>query len=164
MRPQSVPRVLVVEDDAVVRRAIRLACEKDGLRVSEAVSGPQALESLARERPDLVLLDLLLPGLSGLDVCRAIRRVDDTLPVIMVTAKGEETDKVVGLELGADDYIAKPFGPRELVARVRAVLRRQAALRRHLLHAGEAEAPLRFGELAIWPEGRQVRQIGRAHV
>ena len=171
--------VLVVEDDPVVRRAICLTCETDGLRVIEAATGYEALERLARVKPDLVLLDLLLPGLGGLDVCRAIRRADETLPIIMVTAKGEETDKVVGLELGADDYVTKPFGPRELLARIHAALRRSRRPDARSLSAdapgdaraeagGEAaatvppEVPLRLGGLEIWLEAREVRVEGRS--
>lgn len=162
------PLILVVEDDPIVRRSIRLTCEMDGFRVLEAASGPEALERLARVHPDLVLLDLILPGLSGLDVCRAIRRTDEALPIIMVTAKGEETDKVVGLELGADDYVTKPFGPRELVARIHAMLRRARASGPRPPAAAEeappvprAEAPLQLGGLVIWLEAREVEVEGQ---
>jgi two-component system alkaline phosphatase synthesis response regulator PhoP len=163
------PLILVVEDDAVVRRAVRLACERDGLRVVEAASGTAALERIAADRPDLVLLDLLLPGLGGLDVCRAVRRRDETLPIIVVTAKSEETDKVLGLELGADDYVTKPFGPRELVARIHAVLRR-ASRSLGPSHGGvdadaagrPPEAPLRCGERTIWLEAHEVEVQGQA--
>src|SRR6266516_1835163 len=118
------PRILVVEDDPAVRLSLRLAGQKEGFEVAEAGSGPEALDELARQRPDLVLLDLMLPGPSGFDVCRAVHQRDPNLPVIILTARGDEVDKVVGLELGADDYITKPFSPRELIARIRAVLRR----------------------------------------
>jgi DNA-binding response OmpR family regulator len=118
------PRILVVEDDQAVRLSLRLACQKEGFTVLEAASGPEALAQLGGCRPDLIMLDLMLPGPSGFDVCREVRQRDPNLPVIILTARGDEVDKVVGLELGADDYITKPFSPRELVARIRAVLRR----------------------------------------
>ena len=163
----GVALILVVEDDPILRRSVRLACEKDGFRVLEATSGPEALKSLAMARPNLVLLDLMLPGMGGLDVCRAIRRDDELLPIIMVTAKGEETDKVVGLELGADDYVTKPFGPRELLARIHAVLRRGsrrrlgAAAGHDAPAASPTEVPLQFGDLVIWLEAREVAVDGR---
>ncbi|MCC7106975.1 MAG: response regulator transcription factor [Chloroflexi bacterium] len=124
MTAPRAPRILVVEDDSAVRLSLRLAGEKEGFAVSEAVDGPEAIERLAQQRPDLVILDLMLPGVSGFDVCRTIHQRDPSLPVIILTARGDEVDKVVGLEMGADDYITKPFSPRELIARVRAVLRR----------------------------------------
>ena len=119
-------RVLVVEDDPAVRLSLRLMCQREGFPVEEAANGPQALKLFDQSRPHLVLLDLMLPGLGGLDVCRAIRRREPSQPVIILTARGDESDKVAGLELGADDYVTKPFSPRELLARMRAVLRRAA--------------------------------------
>ena len=118
--------ILVVEDDPAVRLSLRVACQREGFVVAEAANGQEALEQVARRRPDLVLLDLMLPGPSGFDVCRAMLQRDPSLPVIFLTARDDEVDKVVGLELGADDYITTPFSPRELVARIRAVLRRSA--------------------------------------
>lgn len=115
--------VLVVEDEPQIADIVRQYLEKDGYRVVVSADGARAVEEFARLRPDLVLLDLMLPGLDGYEVCRRIRQQGRT-PVIMLTARDEETDKLVGLELGADDYITKPFSPREVVARVRAVLRR----------------------------------------
>src|SRR5262249_24303341 len=113
-------RVLVVEDDPAVRLSVRLLCQREGLVVAEAGDGPRALALGDEAPPDRVLLDLRLPGLSGLDVCRVLRRRAETarLPVIILTARGDEADKVAGLELGADDYVTKPFSPRELVARM----------------------------------------------
>jgi two-component system, OmpR family, alkaline phosphatase synthesis response regulator PhoP len=116
-------RVLVVDDDANTVELVKLYLKRDGYRVLTADSGPEALR-LAREgRPDLIVLDLMLPGLSGLEVCRQIREESD-VPIIMLTAKTTDDDKIAGLGLGADDYVTKPFSPRELAARVRAVLRR----------------------------------------
>jgi DNA-binding response OmpR family regulator len=118
-------RVLVVEDDAKRADIVKVYLEKDGYAVLTAHDGPQGLAAARSNCPDLIVLDLLLPGLSGLDICRTIRRERPT-PIIMLTALSTEPDKLAGLDLGADDYISKPFSPRELVARVRAVLRRTA--------------------------------------
>ena len=116
-------RVLVVEDEESYRDALAYVLHKEGFEVAVAATGPQALEEFERSGADIVLLDLMLPGLSGTEVCRRLR-LTSTVPVIMVTAKDDEVDTVVGLELGADDYVTKPYSPRELVARIRAVLRR----------------------------------------
>jgi two-component system response regulator RegX3 len=116
-------RVLVVEDEDSYRDALSYMLRKEGFDVATAATGPQALTEFERTGADIVLLDLMLPGLPGTEVCRQLRQVS-AVPVIMVSAKDSEIDKVVGLELGADDYITKPYSPRELVARVRAVLRR----------------------------------------
>jgi DNA-binding response OmpR family regulator len=119
-----VPRVLVVDDDATVRDVIGRYLGDAGYRVDLAADGPTGLRAARERNPDAVILDLMLPGLSGLDVCRALRGVDDRLPIVMLTALGEEDDRVLGLELGADDYVTKPFSPRELVLRVGSILRR----------------------------------------
>ncbi len=116
-------RVLVVEDEESYREALAFLLEREGFEVSLAETGPDALATFDREGADIVLLDVMLPGLSGTEVCRQIRQVSH-VPVIMVSARDEEVDKVVGLELGADDYVTKPYSPRELLARIRAVLRR----------------------------------------
>ena len=116
-------RILVVEDEESFRDALSYMLRKEGFEVHLAENGPAALETFDRHGADLVLLDLMLPGLSGNDVCRALR-ARSTVPVIMLTARDSEVDKVVGLELGADDYVTKPYSTRELVARIRAVLRR----------------------------------------
>lgn len=116
-------KILIVEDEARIVRTLRLYLEQAGFDVAAVYDGAQALPAFRRERPALVLLDLNLPGADGLDICRALKRESD-VPIIMVTARIEEADRLVGLELGADDYIVKPFSPREVVARVRAVLRR----------------------------------------
>lgn len=119
-------RILIVEDEASFSDPLSYQLTKEGYEVAVAETGPQALELFAREGADLVLLDLMLPGLSGTDVCRKLRVTSD-VPVIMVTAKDSEIDKVVGLEIGADDYVTKPYSSRELVARIRAVLRRRGS-------------------------------------
>lgn len=117
-------RVLIAEDDANLRQGLIDLLECEGYTVTAAADGRQALEAFRRQAPDLVLLDVMMPELSGYDVCRQIRKSDSRTPIIMLTAKGEEIDKVVGLELGADDYVTKPFGLHELRARIAAVLRR----------------------------------------
>lgn len=118
--------ILIVEDDSDIRRLVAELLGKEGFGVEEAKDAAAMDEVLARMRPDLVILDLMLPGEDGLSICRRIRS-RDTLPILMLTAKSDEIDRVVGLEMGADDYLVKPFGPRELLARVRAVLRRSRA-------------------------------------
>jgi DNA-binding response OmpR family regulator len=116
--------VLVVDDDQTVSDVVRRYLEHAGFEVTLAADGPGALRAVEANRPDLVVLDLMLPGLDGLEVCRRLRGQDPDLPVVMLTALGEEADRVVGLSLGADDYVTKPFSPRELVLRVQSVLRR----------------------------------------
>ncbi len=118
-------KILIIEDETRIVRTLRLYLEQAGFAVSAVYDGTQAVAAFRRERPSLLLLDLNLPGQDGLDVCRTVRREAD-IPIIMVTARTEEMDRLIGLELGADDYIVKPFSPREVVARVRAVLRRAA--------------------------------------
>jgi two-component system response regulator RegX3 len=118
-----VTRILVVEDESSYSEALAYVLRKEGFDVSVAETGPDALTEFGRAGADIVLLDLMLPGLSGTEVCRQIRQ-SSAVPIIMVSAKDTEVDKVVGLELGADDYVTKPYSPRELVARIRAVLRR----------------------------------------
>src|SRR5262245_24989985 len=115
--------ILVVDDEPTIVEVVELYLLREGFKVQTAADGPAALRLVQQQPPDLIVLDLMLPGMSGLDVTRQIR-AGGALPIIMLTARGEETDRVVGLELGADDYVTKPFSPRELVARVKAVLRR----------------------------------------
>src|SRR5688572_14755122 len=135
--------ILLVDDDSRITQVARDYLAHAGFAVLTAHDGPAALRQFKAERPDLVVLDLGLPGLDGLDVTRMLRK-DSHVPIIMLTARGEESDKLVGLELGADDYMTKPFSPKELVARVRAVLRRAEAV------TGEAAPELiRVGELAL---------------
>lgn len=119
-------KILVVDDEKDIIELVRYNLEKEGFVVISAIDGEKALELVSKKDPEMIILDLMLPGIDGLDVCRELKRNDQTssIPVIMLTAKGEESDIVVGLELGADDYITKPFSPRVLVSRVKAVLRR----------------------------------------
>lgn len=149
-------KVLVVDDEAKIVRTVRAYLEQAGFAVVTANDGQTALASFRHERPGLVVLDLGLPGMDGLDVTRAIRRESD-VPIIMLTARVEESDKVVGLELGADDYVVKPFSPRELVARVRSILRRVEGPR------DAVPAPISVGNLIIDPGRRSVR-VGQNHV
>lgn len=117
-------RILVVDDEQKIVEIVKAYLEREGYRVLVASDGKSAIEIFKREKPDLMVLDLMLPGISGYDVCRTLRK-ESEVPIVMLTARDEVTDKIVGLELGADDYITKPFDPRELVARVKSVLRRQ---------------------------------------
>jgi DNA-binding response OmpR family regulator len=119
--------ILVVDDDPTVSDVVRRYLERAGYQVRLAADGHGALASFARDRPDLVVLDLMLPGIDGLEVCRRLRNGADGVPIVMLTALGEESDRVLGLQLGADDYVTKPFSPRELVLRVQSVLRRSVA-------------------------------------
>jgi DNA-binding response OmpR family regulator len=150
-------RVLVVDDEPMVREVLARYLERDGFEVESAADGELALVAFEARRPDLVLLDLMLPRVDGFEVFRRIRAQSQN-PVIMITARGDVSDRIVGLETGADDYIAKPFSPAEVVARVRAVLRRGS-------HPGKSAAPReirRFGDLEIDPGARIVRVAGRA--
>jgi two-component system response regulator ResD len=143
-------RVLVVDDEEIVRDVLTRYLEREGFHVEVAADGEAALELAARSRPDIVVLDLMLPKMDGLEVFRRLRDLGD-VPVMMLTAKGEEIDRLVGLELGADDYVSKPFSPREVVARIRAILRRGD-------RGGREGAPLVIGRLEIDRDRRQVRR------
>lgn len=151
--PADVSRVLVVDDDPTVREVVARYLERAGHEVLVAADGLQALELVASGSPDLVVLDLMLPGLDGLEVCRQLRETTP-VPVIVLSARGAETDRIVGLEVGADDYVAKPFSPRELVLRVQAVLRRSAA------PVPEDPAQLRSGDLEVDVAARVARRAG----
>ncbi len=144
-------RVLVVDDEANILELCRLYLERDGYEVLEARDGEAALALAAEKNPDLVILDLMLPKLDGYEVCRRLRGESD-VPIIMLTARDEDVDKIVGLELGADDYVTKPFNPRELVARVKATLRRQLSASQ----TKDSQAVVTVGDLRIDPARRQV--------
>ncbi len=146
------PTVLVVDDEPIVREVVCSYLEREGYRTLEAADGDRARELVEQDQPTLVVLDLMLPGMDGLELCRWIRNRSE-LPVIMLTARGEEADRIVGLELGADDYVTKPFSPRELVARVRTVLRRSDPE----LHGPER---LSFDGLSIDASTREVLKHG----
>jgi DNA-binding response OmpR family regulator len=150
-------QILVVDDEPRMVRVIRVNLEHDGFDVVEAQNAMEALQQLRNTLPDLVLLDIMLPDIDGLETLRMIREFSQ-VPIIMVTAKGEEDDRVRGLELGADDYIAKPFSPRELASRIRAVLRRNEAPRSSVHGPLEIDGRLKidFDRREIWVEGRQV--------
>ena len=151
-------RILVVDDEERIVRFIRLNLEQDGFIVVEAFSGKQAMDKLRQSLPDLILLDVMLPDLDGFEVLHMIRENHD-VPIIMLTAKTEEDDRVRGLELGADDYVTKPFSPRELVSRVRAVLRRTEAQRGGKEGVIEVDDRLKidFDRREVWVEGKLVK-------
>jgi DNA-binding response OmpR family regulator len=152
----SQPLILVVEDEPSIAEVTRLYLQRAGYRVQVLGDGNAALEFLARETPDLVVLDLMLPGVDGLEITRWLRARSD-IPIIMLTARREETDRVLGFEMGADDYVVKPFSPRELVSRVRAVLRRTQGTPSSPV---QAQSVLEFEGLVIDPNTRQVRVRG----
>ena len=151
----SAGRVLVVDDEPIVREILERYLQREGFDVATASDGRSALHAFDDHRPDLIVLDLMLPGIDGIEVFRRIRERREATGVIMLTAKGDETDRIVGLDLGADDYVAKPFSPREIVARTRAVLRRSGlapagADRRHpVIETGELEIDLDAREVTV---------------
>jgi phosphate regulon transcriptional regulator PhoB len=149
-------RVLIVEDEPDIRDLLVFHLEREGFQVTKCTSGAEAVRAARATPPDLVLLDIMLPEMDGLEVCRRLRRdpVTQGLPIVMLTARGDELDRVLGLELGADDYVVKPFSPRELMARIRAVLRRT--------RPAPGTAPLRVGRLTIDPAAYTVTVDGAA--
>jgi DNA-binding response OmpR family regulator len=158
--------ILVVEDEPVLREALAYNLARQGYEVVEAADGRVALELARSRRPDLVLLDIMLPGMDGFEVCRVLRR-EKSLPILMLTARDDEVDKIVGLELGADDYMTKPFSMRELLARVKALLRRERAIREELAAASRDDdqpAPgrqlLTFDDLIVNLERQEVTLAG----
>jgi phosphate regulon transcriptional regulator PhoB len=148
-------KIAIVEDEADILEVLRYNLHREGFSVTTAVDGAAGLDQIRREMPDLVLLDLMLPGMGGIDICRHLKASETTksIPIIMVSAKGEEGDVVLGLHLGADDYITKPFSPRELVARVRAVLRRA--------QPHQIEAKIEIGHLVIDADQHRVEVDGK---
>jgi DNA-binding response OmpR family regulator len=147
-------RILVVEDEPSIREVVSLYLRRAGYQVTVVADGQAALDRLASQLPDLVILDLMLPQVDGLEITSWLRERGDT-PIIMLTARREERDRIAGLEMGADDYVVKPFSPQELVSRVRAVLRRTAASR-----PGGGERPLLYDDLCIDPQSRLVEVRG----
>jgi two-component system, OmpR family, alkaline phosphatase synthesis response regulator PhoP len=149
--------ILIIEDEEDIQELVRYNLVKEGYRVTQATSGEEGVELAKNHHPGLMLLDLMLPGLDGLEVCRLLKSDPKTqhIPIIMLTAKGEESDVVTGLELGADDYITKPFSPKVLVARLRAVLRRKAK------ESTDDSTPLKVQEIAIHPGRHEVTVKGK---
>jgi DNA-binding response OmpR family regulator len=145
------PTIAIIEDEAIIAAAVAARLRREGFHVEIASDGPAGVDLCNRARPDLVVLDLMLPGFDGLEVCRRIQR-DRPVPVLMLTARDSETDMLVGLGIGADDYMTKPFSPRELVARVRALLRRARKF------PAPVDIAIRIGDVEVDPSSRQVRQ------
>ncbi|MFQ5857142.1 MAG: response regulator transcription factor [Anaerolineae bacterium] len=148
--------ILVVDDERNIIDLAEMYLTKDGYHVLRARDGEEALTVIRQERPDLVVLDIMLPKLDGWEVCRRLRSEGDNTPVVMLTARDDDVDKIVGLELGADDYMTKPFNPRELVARVKAVLRRTEA------PGPPSDKPISLGDVVIDPQRREVTVAGQA--
>ena len=147
--------VLLVDDEPSILQLARMYLERDGFRIQEAGDGEAAMEAVTRFQPALVVLDLMLPKLDGFEVCRRLRSENNSVAILMLTARDEDIDKIVGLELGADDYLTKPFNPRELVARVKAILRRSE-------NRPVAEGKrVNFGDLMIDPDRREARLASR---
>jgi len=156
IEPLATPHVLIVEDDPDIAQLVARYLEKAGFTAERAVNGRDALDAIAERAPDVLVLDLMLPHVDGLDVCRRVRANERTaaIPIVMLTARAEESERIVGLEIGADDYLAKPFSPNELVARVRALLRR--------VHRGAAPsgASLKYGSIVVDNEAHAVTSNG----
>ena len=148
--------ILLVDDEPNIIQLARMYLEREGYRVQAVGDGRAALQAVERLRPDLMVLDIMLPELDGLEVCRRLRGLDDPIAILMLTARDEDLDKILGLELGADDYLTKPFNPRELVARVKAIIRRGERISR------PTDDVLHFGDLVIDPGGREVKVNGQA--
>jgi two-component system phosphate regulon response regulator PhoB len=151
-------RVALVEDESDIADVLRFNLQREGFEVELYARGDSALAGLQKRPPDLLVLDLMLPGVDGLEICRMLKRNPETseLPIVMLTARGEDTDRIVGLELGADDYVVKPFNPREVVLRVKAVLRRRESVR----DSRETEAVLTAGSITLHREGHRLELGG----
>ena len=147
------PSVLIVDDERHILELLRLYLTNDGYQVISAADGREALQMVRVEKPDLVVLDIMLPEIDGMEVCRRLRQDGNELPIIMLTARDDDIDKIVGLELGADDYMTKPFNPRELVARIRAVLRRIDRKPSHTVRT--------LGDVTVDENAREVRVAGQ---
>jgi len=153
---ETKPRILIVEDEEAIAESVAYNLRQQGFETTLALDGHTALRSALEEPPDLIILDLMLPGIDGLEICRTLRKRHQKMPIIMLTAKAEEIDRVVGLEMGADDYVVKPFSMKELIARVRAVLRRVGEW------AGESAPVLRAGPLEVDTDRHHVTLNGAA--
>ncbi len=164
-RSGSRHRILLVEDERDIRELVRYSLEQEGFVVDEAPDADAALERIGRRAPDLMVLDVMLPGMSGLELCRRMRAQPPTaaLPILMLTAKGAEVDRVLGLEMGADDYVVKPFSPREVVARIRALLRRARVLDEPGQAGGYERGRLKmdFGTYEVFIEGQRLEMTLR---
>ena len=154
------PRILIADDEAELRGLLQRYLSEQGLAVRAVPDAAAAAQLLARERFDVLVLDLMMPGEDGLSLCRRLRGQGETIPILMLTARGELVDRIVGLEMGADDYLAKPFAPRELLARIQAMVRRQQQLGAHLGPA--SEEALRFGNFTLYPTQRRLERDGVA--
>ena len=150
-------RILIIEDEPDLLRGLEMNLNAEGFEVSTASRGDTGIEQALRERPELLLLDIMLPGMNGLDVCRELRRKGFEAPIIMLTAKAEELDRVVGLEIGADDYVTKPFGIRELLARIRVRLRRHTPAPADV----KGDAKLRFGKITVDFNAHETHRDGK---
>src|SRR6266478_811243 len=147
-------RILIVEDDPHILLGLEEVLKSDGFEVAVCSRGDRAVEAVGKQRPAMIVLDVMLPGLSGYDICKQLRAKKVATPILMLTAKGQEIDKVVGLELGADDYVTKPFGVRELLARIHALLRRTAGVSKD----GDSQAAFQIGTATIDPKTFQLRR------
>ncbi len=147
--------ILLVDDEPSITQLARMYLERDGYRILEIADGESALAEAAKQKPALIVLDVMLPKVDGFDVCRRLRSAGDDVPIIMLTARDEDIDKILGLELGADDYLTKPFNPRELTARVKAILRRSEPKK-----SADGKA-IRLGDLTIDPASREARLASR---
>ena len=153
MTPATSKKILIVEDEKAILELVTLYLEKEGFRPLTAMTGREALKKVKDEKPDLIILDLMLPEIDGLEICKQLRSIPETamLPILMLTAKAEESDTIVGLELGADDYVTKPFSPKAIIARVKALLRRIDRA------PSEGAAFYRYGALTLNPARHEVR-------
>jgi DNA-binding response OmpR family regulator len=154
-RPDMNAKILIVEDDPHILLGLEEVLKSEGFEVAVCNRGDQAMDAFNKQRPNLILLDVMLPGLSGYDICKQLRAKKITTPVLMLTAKGQEIDKVVGLDLGADDYVTKPFGVRELLARIHALLRRTGAKQ---AAAADGQTPFQIGSAMIDPKTFQLKR------
>lgn len=150
-------KVLIADDEAPIREILKIYCEKEGFDVIEAADGAEAILKVQSEKPDIIILDIMMPVLDGLEVCKQVRKMSD-IPIIMLTAKDDDDDRILGLEIGADDYITKPFNNREVIARVKAVLRRSSAVKKD--EAG-GRSHIEYRGLSIDMEKYQVIAFGK---